>query len=187
MNFDDQECYQCHKGNVVVKILIRTPSKFQSVFLCRRCYKRYNIYLQNEESGYLQDIFRNMLGGNQLSESSGRNFTSEFDRITCPHCLHSFMQVLTSGRFGCLKCLHYFESLLDKVFSSSQKMNFHRGMLPSQNETLYKKYQKLYLLKTLLQESVRAEDYNRAGKIKNHLIKLEKEIEKEANGESKGT
>ncbi len=105
--------------------------------------------------------------------------------MVCSSCLTSFEEVLTSGRFGCLQCVDYFESLLDNFFSSSQNYSFHRGMTPSFQEGKYKQYQNLYFLKALLKESVESEDFLRARKIKKHILQLEKQLQNTGNADTR--
>lgn len=185
MSFDEHSCYQCKRKNSIVKILIRSKGCFQKVFLCEECYERYNVYLHGKDSGYIENIFHNMFSNSRNTDPKDSANTSESDRINCPHCQHTLTQVLSSGCFGCLKCVNFFQPQLDRILESSQNPPFHKGMTPTHQKEKYVNYQKLYYLKHLLKESVEAEDFSRARKIKIQVVNLERQLDTTDNAHQK--
>lgn len=100
----------------------------------------------------------------------------EMDQQVCPTCGLTFYEFRSSGRLGCPNDYEMFESDLQPLLTNIHESTRHVGKRPRRAAALADSREDLIALRRQMDEAVEAEDYERAGEIRDSLRSLESRL-----------
>ena len=96
----------------------------------------------------------------------------------CQSCGSSYADISENGRVGCPACYSTFQAELKNTIGSIHGTTAHIGCVPSRHRAKQARVEEMKRLKKELQESVAAEDYERAATLRDELRRLQSDGEK---------
>jgi len=93
--------------------------------------------------------------------------------IKCGNCNLTYDEFKQSGKLGCSVCYHDFREQLAPLLRRLHGNSEHVGKIPRQVRGRLDKIKKIKQLRKKLQEVVIMEEYEKAAKIRDEIVKLE--------------
>jgi len=93
--------------------------------------------------------------------------------IKCGNCNLTYDEFKQSGKLGCSVCYHDFREQLAPLLRRLHGNSEHVGKIPHQVRGRLDKIKKIKQLRKKLQEVVIMEEYEKAAKIRDEIVKLE--------------
>lgn len=97
----------------------------------------------------------------------------QLDQQTCPVCGISFHEFRSRGRLGCPHDYIAFESQLDPLILNIHGESTHVGKVPQRSAKGSEKRTQLIRLRREMTEAVAEEDYERAGRLRDEIRRIE--------------
>jgi len=98
--------------------------------------------------------------------------------IKCNNCNLTYKEFKQSGKLGCSACYHDFREQLTPLLRRLHGNSEHVGKIPRQSKGKLNKIRKFKQLKKELQELVLKEEYEKAAKTRDEILKLEGALKK---------
>ncbi len=98
--------------------------------------------------------------------------------IECSNCHLAYNEFKQSGKLGCSVCYHDFSELLTPLLRRLHGNSEHVGKIPRQSKGKLNKIEKIKQLKKELQELILKEEYEKAAKTRDEILKLEGVLKK---------
>lgn len=98
--------------------------------------------------------------------------------IKCNNCNLTYKEFKQSGKLGCSVCYHDFREQLTPLLRRLHGNSEHVGKIPRQSKGKLNKIRKFKQLKKELQELVLKEEYEKAAKTRDEILKLEGALKK---------
>ena len=157
------KCDKC--GNVsVYRSTLIVNGVAQTTNLCRDCAIKEGVFA-SEPTSLFDQLFSPFVGFMPFEK---------VDDIVCPVCKTSLKQFKTSGLLGCSNCYDAFSKEISQIVGKIAPNAEHKQeSLSSIKQKSKPKTDKIAELKLLLQQAVKEERYEDAGKIKKQIQKLE--------------
>ncbi len=166
-------CQFCKKKEATVTITQIANGEKTELCLCHDCagifgdklsiisFPQFN--LENVLSGLLKamDIHSREKGAVPIPE------------IKCSNCGLTYNDFTQTGKLGCSICYHDFSEQLTPLLRRLHGKSEHIGKVPPQKKEKLDKVNKIKQLKKELEEAVIKEDYEKAAKIRDEILKLE--------------
>ena len=156
-------CQRCQKARATVHITNLTPDK-QNRHLCEACAEKEGVIIKQPHAtkAILQEFIKNKAGA------------GGHDDRACPKCGVTFRDFQISGQLGCPHDYEAFRSLLAPLIEHAhENATRHVGKVPNTDDTAVQRRMGLLRLRRQLQEAVRAEDYERAARVRDEIRTLE--------------
>lgn len=157
------KCDRCGKQSVYRSTLI-VNGVSQTTNLCRECAIKEGVF-STEPTSLFEDMFSPFIGFMPFEK---------LDDVVCPVCKTSLRQFKTTGVLGCPNCYEVFNKeiaiIVSKIAPHTQHKQESIANLKSKTKS---KQEKIDELKLQLQQAVKEERYEDAGKIKKQIQKLE--------------
>jgi len=99
--------------------------------------------------------------------------------LKCPECNLTYEEFKKSGKFGCDKCYIYFRKKITPLLLKLHGKERHSGKVPQKSKKKLYHIRKIEELKNELNESVLKEEYEKAAKIRDQIIKHEEAAKKD--------
>ena len=110
-----------------------------------------------------------------------RNAHSAAPEKKCPVCGSTYSDIAESGKVGCPACYETFGDELSHLIQSVHGTTTHTGNVPSRHRAKKERDEKRKTLRRELDEAIKAEEYERAAKLRDEIRALENQNEKEGN------
>ena len=157
------KCDKCGNASVYRSTLI-VNGVAQTTNLCRDCAIKEGVFA-NEPTSLFDQLFSPFVGFMPFEK---------VDDIVCPVCKTTLKQFKTSGLLGCANCYDAFNKEINQIVGKIAPNAEHKQeSLKSIKQKSQPKTDKIAELKLLLQQAVKEERYEDAGKIKKQIQKLE--------------
>ena len=157
------KCDKCGNESVYRSTLI-VNGVAQTTNLCRDCAIKEGVFA-SEPTSLFDQLFSPFVGFMPFEK---------VDDIVCPVCKTSLKQFKTSGLLGCSNCYDAFSKEISQIVGKIAPNAEHKQeSLSSIKQKSKPKTDKIAELKLLLQQAVKEERYEDAGKIKKQIQKLE--------------
>ena len=112
--------------------------------------------------------------GEWLANFVMQQASSETAGLVCSSCGLSYNEFRQRGLLGCAKCYQSFEKLLTPLIQRAQEnAEHHVGKTPPEVDRSQRKQYELIDLKRKLRDTVAAEKYEEAAKIRDRIQELE--------------
>lgn len=98
--------------------------------------------------------------------------------MKCSNCQLTYNEFKRSGKLGCSVCYHDFREQLTPLLRRLHGNSEHVGKIPRQSKGKLNKIRKIKQLKKKLQELILKEEYEKAAKTRDEILKLEGVLKK---------
>ena len=166
-----KKCRRCTKPATLHITEIKS-GETKALHLCENCAKEY---LANVEPGTTPADETQMDEGEfAISESP------EQEEASCPECGITFKKFRSTGRLGCAHDYEVFRERLIPLLESIHGEHQHIGKCPEQRPVVARRHQDLARLRSELKAAVKAEDYEKAARLRDEIRGLEGDSEETA-------
>lgn len=167
---DKKPCMKCQQNLATVKFTRLVNGAVEERYLCPQCAAADSPY-QKKSAPQLDEILSGILGA--VAGEAGT--TVQPAEITCSTCGLPFSSYRETLILGCSDCYESFEKLLVNDLRRFHGASEHTGRVPhSQAQTVHN-FRSAEDLRRRLAESVKAEDFTMAAKLRDQLKELEVE------------
>ncbi len=98
--------------------------------------------------------------------------------VKCSNCQLTYDEFKRSGKLGCSVCYRDFREQLTPLLRRLHGNSEHVGKIPQHSKSKLNKIRKIKQLRKELQELVLEEEYEKAAKIRDEILKLEGALKK---------
>lgn len=171
-------CQFCKKREATIIITQVVGGEKTEFHLCKDCAAIFGDKLSI--FSFPQFSFDNLLSGllkaiDIYGKEEGITPTRE---IKCNNCGLTYNDFTQSGKLGCSMCYHDFREQLTPLLRRLHGNSEHVGKIPRQAKSKLEKIKKIKRLRKELQEAVIKEDYEKAAKLRDEILKLEGVLKK---------
>ncbi|MDA7672858.1 UvrB/UvrC motif-containing protein [Verrucomicrobiales bacterium] len=168
----NMNCDVCSTEDATLFFSQLVEGKLKRVNLCKSCADEKGV---TDPTGFaLADMLEGMGEEETVSE-----VPEQPEELTCKVCGFTQSDFKKTGRFGCSACYEVFNEGLDSLLEAMHKHTEHRGKTPQgfveSGGAPPEEVDRLSELKTNLQASVEAEDYEEAARLRDAISQLESE------------
>lgn len=172
-------CQICKKKVATITITKVIGEQKTELYLCKDCAAvfsdKFSIYPLPQFN--FNDLLTGLLKAIDLySKEEGIVPAQE---IKCKNCGSTYEEFKQSGKLGCSVCYHDFREQLTPLLRRLHGNSEHIGKIPRRDRGKLYKIKKIKQLRKELQEVVIKEDYEKAAKIRDEILKLEGVSKKE--------
>ena len=171
-------CQICKKREATVTITKIVNGQKTEIHLCKQCAAafsdKFSIFSLPQFN--LNDLLSGLLEAiNLYGQEEGIDSSKE---IKCTNCNLTYEEFKRTGKLGCSVCYHDFREQLIPLLRRLHGNSEHVGKIPHQAEGKLSKIKRVKQLKNELQEVVLREEYEKAAKIRDEILKLEGVLKK---------
>ena len=170
-----EKCQQCNKPKKIYLTQI-LEGKIKQVDVCVSC----PLVNQLEQTGHYGAL-DNLSGGSEIVFESSKDKDSS---LQCPCCQLTFEQYKKSGRLGCGTCYTTFRKLLRPLLKSIHRGLHHTGKTPAKGRRQANLKVKIRAIKKQIEDSLSAEDYERAAALRDQIRNIESDLSKTTSSAS---
>lgn len=166
-------CQQCNQKPAKVQITQTVNNQKSVIYLCEACASANQDLLMEypfNMGNLLTSIMENVYGISKLANKE-RN-------PQCSNCGMTFEEFTGKGKFGCANCYTAFGQRLEPIFRRLHGSSTHNGKMPASRNTGKNTEKEIDSLKSMLDECIRNEEYEKAAEIRDKIRSLEKEHKK---------
>ena len=169
------KCENCKKNDATIHFTQVKDGKVVSYNLCQECAEKFGMkgakFDSKQQPAFTPDDKSDVLS--ELLQSKGPD---ENDK--CSACHSTLDDIKTSGRMGCGQCYFTFENQIDVLLRRIQASSFHVGKRTSKlDDRVYSDQVTIRKLKKELTDAVKKENYEKAARLRDEIISIEKRLE----------
>ncbi|MFQ5599514.1 MAG: UvrB/UvrC motif-containing protein [Candidatus Krumholzibacteriia bacterium] len=174
----NKKCDLCEKNRATVHYTEIADAKVSKLFICRKCAA---------SRGLLDEPAQALVGVEELMSTISRP-PGEDDGVDleCPQCGLTFARFRKRGRLGCPRCYDSFERRLVPLLREIHKHERHTGKSPRSDPVRSEQRRRIALLRKELETAVRAEDYERAARLRDDIRTAEAQLGGQAGSTGEG-
>ena len=172
-------CQICKKKEATI-ILYRTINgKKTEIHICEDCAALFTNKLSALALPQfnLNDLLIGLLSAIDFYGTEEDVFIAK--ELKCHNCNLTYEEFRQSGKLGCSKCYNYFREKLKPLFLKLHGNDRHTGKIPHRTKGKLVQIKKVAQLKKELKEAVLKEEYEKAAKIRDRIIKHERATKQE--------
>ena len=94
--------------------------------------------------------------------------------LKCANCSLTYEEFRQTGKLGCSQCYQYFKNKLKPLLTKLHGNYHHNGKISHSNKGMMNKLSEVFRLKKELNEAVCREEYEKAAKIRDKIIRYER-------------
>ena len=152
-------CEKCKHNQATMHYTQVINGQVTEAHLCEKCASEEKLSKNFSEF----DIFNMFAPRKERSEGS----------LICPNCKTTLSEFRQSGIAGCSKCYEVFSSVITPMLLRTQGTTAHTKK--EEIKTTESKEEKIKRLKMSLEKAVKAEEYEKAAKIRDEIKELNEE------------
>jgi len=162
-------CQICNKRTATIHLTEISEGVRTEMHICEQCAAEQGIAAQSQVS--INELLSNLLAVQPADEEI---FGPQDQESVCPSCGFTLAQLRKDGMLGCPHDYEVFESaLLPLIERAHNGGTTHCGKVPSRTPQPAKKLVQLTDLRRQLDAAVKAEDYERAAKLRDEIKHME--------------
>ncbi|NLY42694.1 MAG: hypothetical protein GX066_01725 [Clostridiaceae bacterium] len=176
-------CQKCQQRLANVHVTRIINNEKIEMHLCEKCAREnenimynnmYNNPFDFTSPFSINNFISAFLGSKTGHEAKFRNNTNvSFCRV----CGTTYDQFARSGQLGCANCYNVFQNELEPVFKRIHGNTYHRGKMPHRTGGEIKAKREINRLKSLLDEAIKKEEYEKAAKLRDQINDLKAYLE----------
>ncbi|MCD5406187.1 MAG: UvrB/UvrC motif-containing protein [Desulfotomaculum sp.] len=161
------QCENCKQLQATVQVTQVINNQKKEINICEHCAGKLQQQVFGSDPKNLQHFLSNLMEGgpSQAIKTSGS--------LSCSECGLTQEILTNNGRFGCEQCYHSFQDqaipLMIKIHNSDQ----HIGKVPERTSGGAKTAKQIRVLKSLLQEAINKEAFEKAAELRDDIQELE--------------
>ncbi len=166
-------CQVCKKNEATINFTKIVGGQKTEIHLCKDCAPFFSDKLSIFPIPHfdINDLLTGLLNAIDLyRKEEGINVGKE---VKCSNCLLTYEEFKQSGKLGCSVCYHDFREQLTPLLRRLHGNSEHVGKIPQHSKGKLNKIGKIKQLKKKLQESILKEEYEKAAKTRDEILKLE--------------
>jgi len=171
-------CQICKKKEATITITKVVGEQKTELHLCKDCAAvfsdKFSIYTLPQFD--LNDLLTGLLKAIDLYHKEEGIVPAK--EIKCRNCHLSYEEFKQSGKLGCSMCYHDFREQLTPLLRRLHGNSEHVGKIPRRARGKLYKIEKIKQLREELQKVVIKEEYEKATKIRDEILKLEGVLKK---------
>lgn len=164
-----KECSICKKPEV--SIIITTIDKDGNTIelaLCKECATKKGV----------GEIKKVKLTAQEILTELQEKISEEDHNLICPGCGMSYADFRRQGRLGCEHCYETFDKKLETIMKRIHGTTQHMGKtITNSKKTIADRFQ-IKKLRSVLQNAISKEDYEKAAQIRDQIRKLKQDSNK---------
>lgn len=167
------KCQKCDKP-ATFHITELTDGKPRELHLCEAHAREYLTQSSEEPAniGSMAAVLAQQMA-QQMAIGQTAEELAQLDRQVCPVCGISFHEFRSQGRLGCPHDYICFKKQLEPLLMNIHGEIEHIGKVPKQGSTDSKARTQLIRLRREMKEAIAEEDYERAGKLRDEIHRIE--------------
>ena len=174
-------CEKCNKNEATIHLITLVNGQKTEKWLCDKCAKDIS---ENPMVSVLGNIegtsLKNILGG--FFEALDKKSEQKME-VVCKKCGLTYSQFKKSGQLGCCECYESFADSLKPMIKRIQGDVEHIGKIPTKSGNKFIEMKRVNKLKRELQDSIMAEEYEKAAVLRDKIKLLESSMEVSKNNE----
>ncbi len=163
------KCQHCEKPATFHITELIQPGGPIKIHLCE---EHARIYLSQETDEPSPTALASMLAKHLKLEQTADQL-AKLDKKKCPVCGISFAEFRQSGRFGCAYDYVFFKGSVEPLLMNIHGATIHKGKRPDRATGAPDRQHRLLQMRREMREAVGKEDYERAGKIRDLIRRVE--------------
>jgi protein arginine kinase activator len=171
-------CQICKKKEAIITFTKIAGGQKIEIHLCNDCASvysdKFSIFPLPQFN--INDLLAGLLNAIDLYQKEGGVIPGK--KIECSNCHLTYDKFKQSGKLGCSVCYHDFREQLIPLLRRLHGNSEHVGKIPRQSKGKLNKIRKIKQLKKELQELVLKEEYEKAAKTRDEILKLEGVLKK---------
>ncbi len=169
-------CQECKKRQATVHLTKIINNNKTEVHLCQQCAgEKGEFDFAFEPKFSIHHLFAGLLDLDGFETTVGIPVTT---KIQCENCGLTYAQFSQIGRLGCSECYESFKDKLNILLRRIHGSTQHTGKVPLRSGSVLKIKKEIQELRSQLQKKIVDEEFEEAAKIRDHIRKLEKEVNK---------
>ena len=152
-------CERCKHNQATMHYTQIINGQMTEAHLCEKCAREEKLSKDCSEF----DIFNMFAPRKERTESS----------LICPNCKTTITEFRQTGIAGCSKCYEVFASVINPMLSRTQGTTSHIKKEEIKKEESVE--EKISRLKSSLDKAIKAEEYEKAAKIREEIKELKEE------------
>lgn len=171
-------CQICKKKEATISFVKIAGGQKTEIHLCKDCASAYGdkFSLFPLPQFGINDLLAGLLNAIDLYHQE-EGVTPD-KKIECSNCHLTYDQFKQSGKLGCSVCYYDFREQLTPLLRRLHGNSEHVGKIPRQSKNRLNKIRKIKQLRKELQELVLKEEYEKAAKTRDEILKLEGALKK---------
>ena len=171
-------CQICKKKEATITFTKIIGGQKTEIHLCKDCAAifsdKFSIFPLPQFD--INDLLAELLNAIDLYHKEEEVIPGK--EIECSNCHLTYNEFKRSGKLGCSVCYHDFREQLTPLLRRLHGNSRHVGKIPRQSRGKLNKLRKIKQLKKELQELVLKEEYEKAAKTRDEILKLEGVLKK---------
>lgn len=164
-------CSECGKNPATIHIVTVFGDTKKGENLCQECWQKRNAKILGGLNLNVGELLSQLL--------SGGTPTPQEDKVelSCASCGMTYEEFRKTGRLGCAKCYEAFGQQLRDTLKSVHGHARHVGRVPESLENELRTQRALQEARNMMEEAVKAEEFEKAAFLRDKIRALENEIE----------
>ncbi len=142
--------------------------KSQKIHLCAECADEKGI--TNLDNFDLSDVLMSDI------EKADADENEAVDQNECTECGFTLQDLRKIGRLGCSSCYQLFGSEVKSMIGTMHHGETHEGKVPKGMLLVIEAKSKIENLQSQLDKAIKAEEYEKAGELKNQLAAFQESL-----------
>lgn len=168
-------CNQCGERPASVIVKQKRQGQLTERHLCHICAaENHSVNISFEQDPLaIHQLLSNWFPNQKASINPVKK-----EVAVCPSCGFTFNKFLNLGKFGCASCYDTFDSQLDEIFKRLHNGNDgHTGKIPASYGNTLKIKKEIEELRKQMKDSVDAENFEEAAKLRDKVKALNVQLE----------
>ncbi|TFG89938.1 MAG: hypothetical protein E4G71_06045 [Candidatus Atribacteria bacterium] len=171
-------CQICKKKEVTITFTKIVGVQKTEIHLCKDCAPffsdKFSIFPLPQFD--INDLLAGLLNAIDLYHKEEGIIAGK--EVKCSNCQLTYDEFKRSGKLGCSVCYRDFREQLTPLLRRLHGNSEHVGKIPQHSKSKLNKIRKIKQLRKELQELVLEEEYEKAAKIRDEILKLEGALKK---------
>lgn len=178
------ECQECHIRPATLHFTKIINGQKTEMHLCEKCAREKGESFAGNDGFSINHLLSGLLHFEEPMHANANQSAPVQEEPVCDRCGLTFSEFTRVGRFGCADCYDAFREQLNPILRRVHSGNTeHAGKIPKRAGSSLHLKRELDLLKGMLQEYVRKEEFEKAAEARDKIRSIEKQMAQMREGE----